>query len=1006
MLLFSLSVNAQMHKDRQVNWQQQVNYEIQVKLDDQNHILNGYEKIEYINNSPDALTEIWIHLWPNAYANTETPFAKQQVENGKLDHYYAKDDELGWIDSLSFTVNGDKVEMRPGPSIDMVYLKLLKPLSSGEYCIIRSPFRVKVPKNFSRLGRGDSSYQITQWYPKPAVYDANGWNPMPYLDQGEFYSEFGNFNVSIDLPETYVLAATGNLVAESKSKTAGNKIYNYKQLKVHDFAWFADTKFKVDSAFCKLPSGRTVVCLMYYIKEKDNSKFTLVESIEYLSKMVGEYPYETAKVVIGPLFAGGGMEYPTIAVCTNGDATVVEHEVGHNWFYGILGSNEREHAWMDEGINSFYESRFKDRSKEEYIQDNGFVIKSNEVPGMFSPEKMMGFNYNTSNFQHTMLFQYQQRGNDDQAIGVHSTEFSSLNYGAIVYGKAGLIFNYLKAYLGNQVFDSCMHSYFQQWKFRHPLPGDLRDVFEKITDKNLSWFFDDLINSNKVLDYQIMGKFRNKIAGLDSIDILNNGEVAGPLFLGGYINGKWEILQVEGFTGLKSIAVTKFYEKYMIDPQGNMPELQRKNNSIKCKGLFNKTEKLRLKFGGNLEDPHYTDLYWSPMLGLNRYNGFMFGLAFYNEAIPEKKFSWLAAPMFGLASQRLAGFAQLGYKINFRNEQTKQIELRLNGRKFAYANEEVIIKGERDTSGKLTNISYGKRIEGYNRLQPEIIVHIRKDPRSSMERTFRLRSVIVWEETPHISYPDGVNLLRQVYSPRSNFFEAVLGNNNSRSINPYKVDLGIRLHQKFQYLHATFVGGINLFNKNKKLEYRFFAGGLMKNDRFQTPDEIERYWMYASGNSGQQDYTYDFMIPGRNESANLKSGLWAQQILPIFGGMKLPANFGYTSDTWLSSLGIALPAPGKVPVKAYLDMCFFNSLSYDNTSTSHQRSPKFIYNAGFALVVIPKVLEIYFPLLMSPEMKNYFTLNNLSYRQKISFLLNLENLNPLALKKILSKINF
>ncbi|RYZ91946.1 MAG: M1 family peptidase, partial [Moraxellaceae bacterium] len=186
-------------------WQQEVNHVISVSLNDTDHTLTAQTQIEYINNSPDELTFIWFHLWPNAYKDRHTAMAKQMVRNGSSKFYFAKESERGYIDGLDFKINGQAARLEAHPEfIDVTKLWLNEPLKPGQKITIPTPFTVKLPGDFSRLGHDGQSYQITQWYPKPAVYDRKGWHEMPYLDQGEFYSEFGKFDVSITLPDNYV----------------------------------------------------------------------------------------------------------------------------------------------------------------------------------------------------------------------------------------------------------------------------------------------------------------------------------------------------------------------------------------------------------------------------------------------------------------------------------------------------------------------------------------------------------------------------------------------------------------------------------------------------------------------------------------------------------------------------------------------------------------------------------------------------------------------------------
>ena len=193
-------------------WQQHVNYKINIQLNDQEHSLKGFEEINYFNNSNDTLHFIWFHIWPNAYKNETTAFSEQFLKNGRKDFYFSTESEKGFINSLDFTSDNENLKISPHPkNIDIIKVMLKNPLLPHKSVLISTPFYVKLPYNFSRSGHVAQDYQITPWYPKPAVYDKDGWHEMPYLDQGEFYSEFGNYEVQITVPENYIVASTGEL---------------------------------------------------------------------------------------------------------------------------------------------------------------------------------------------------------------------------------------------------------------------------------------------------------------------------------------------------------------------------------------------------------------------------------------------------------------------------------------------------------------------------------------------------------------------------------------------------------------------------------------------------------------------------------------------------------------------------------------------------------------------------------------------------------------------------
>ena len=273
-------------------FQQKVDTYINVELDDENHFLRGFEKMVYHNQSNSTLDSIVIHLWPNAYKSSSTALAQQKYEDGSTQFKYAKAKDLGFIDSLDFNVNGSKVKWNYlNEKIDICVIYLKKPIQKGDSMSITTPFRVKIPSGrFSRLGHLGQSYQITQWFPKPAVYDKDGWHPMSYLDQGEFYSEFGDYDVSITVPENYVLMATGDLqnkdelafldkkakltaklIKENKlpfrdslgrkdmsfpKSSKEKKTLRFTQKDVHDFAWFTDKRYHVLKGEIELKSKK------------------------------------------------------------------------------------------------------------------------------------------------------------------------------------------------------------------------------------------------------------------------------------------------------------------------------------------------------------------------------------------------------------------------------------------------------------------------------------------------------------------------------------------------------------------------------------------------------------------------------------------------------------------------------------------------------------------------------------------------------------------------------
>lgn len=515
LLLFSIltgflqcSLRAQSPGKNDAYWQQEVNYKIDVSLNDVEHTLDGYVKMDYSNNSPDTLYFIWIHLWPNAYKNDRTAFTDQSLENGSTEFYFSDNDKRGYINRLDFKVNGTSAVLKDHPQHqDIVQLQLPAPLAPHGHIRIETPFHVKLPNVFSRSGHIGQTYQVTQWYPKPAVYDRKGWHPMPYLDQGEFYAEVGTYEVQITLPKNYTVAATGELqnadekakldkgiqsssVSSTKGKPAviasdkETKTLSYKQNNVHDFAWFADKTFRVNHDTLRLPSGRTIDAYVFYYSGNAslwrNSLSMVKRAILTKSQWLGEYPYAVVSVVEDRQGGGGGMEYPTVTLLGAGGSEknldfVIGHEVGHNWFQGILATNERLHPWMDEGMNTYYDNRYL---KQQYGSTGIDIIKGSSFIKKRMPDDLFQTGLQTV----TGLKR-------DQPIETSSEKFSDVNFNLIAYTKTGNWMKMMADELGQEVFDRCMQAYYEQWKFKHPYPEDFRKVMERVSGRDLGKFF-------------------------------------------------------------------------------------------------------------------------------------------------------------------------------------------------------------------------------------------------------------------------------------------------------------------------------------------------------------------------------------------------------------------------------------------------------------------------------------------------------------------------------------
>lgn len=1031
-------------------FQQQVNYKIEVKLNDVDHTLMGFETIEYKNNSPHPLKYIYFHLWPNAYKNNETQLAKQLLENGDLKFHYASEADRGFIDSLLFKAGDDTLKWEyykhkenetdkdedAETWIDVAKVKLKKPLQPDSTLVITTPFYVKIPSGlFSRLGHIGQSYQITQWFPKPAVYGRNGWNQMPYLNQGEFYSEYGDFDVSITVPANYLVAATGELTGnpqeermlelkaketeqlfnEGKVNKLGNllgtddfppsspewKTLRFVQKNVHDFAWFADKRWHVLKGEYEFPKSGKLVSLWSYFTT-GNSRYWkksvqyLHDAVKYYSEWNGDYPYSIVTAVDGTISAGGGMEYPTI---TNiGDVsndieleTVIVHEVGHNWFYGILGSNEREHPWMDEGINSANELRYLATKYPELTIGNAIGMGH----GL---QKLLGIDTLKQRMSYYLGSRFPQLTNDDQPIEGKAQEFTDGNYALMVYYKTAASFNYLRAYLGDKVYDQCMHAYFDAWKFKHPQPYDIRKAFEATAHKDLSWFFEDLIKTNHVLDYQIKRKRKPNTASSktygwmvyeEGIEVKNKGSLVAPFQVVGITHDtvaamKW----YPGFSGTDVVAFPNGnYDKIVIDPNYVMTEVNQRNNNlrykIKGKWFLARFEKPKFKFLGGVENPTRSMIYWTPVAGGNVYDGAQVGLAVYNSIAIQKPFEFTLMPIYGIGSNKLNGSYSVLVHSNYRE------------------------------SSLIKNIDFGANAVNYTAYQQtwgfddETIRFLRIDPfvrfnfkpktaRSPLNQSVTLRYHFVNED---IRYVNTVNGSNGHHMDLSHFGDISYRMSNKITLMPQQLGIGIRYGapygtKSFAWATADYTISRVLGPKGRKITARAYFGAFLFNNTHDA-----RYNLRGDGIRGFYDYTYSQTFIGRNEN----TGLWAQQFAEGFGNIKTPTAYGQ-SDKWNAAINLSSDLP--IPVfKLFADLgvAQFKEITISSSGQVTESYPtKAVADAGIYASLFGGVLNVYCPLWISSDISKEYKANGFDFGHRIRFSLNIQSFTPQRIAKAIN----
>lgn len=535
-------------------WQQDVHYRIDARIDETTNIIEATESLGYQNNSPDTLTYVYFHLYQNAFVKGSYlhDLEKAQKVKPRLGKYEAAG--LGTVVE-DLKVDGTEVRAELDNTILKVYLP--EPLYPGRSVTFSMKFKTYYDRGGTRRRMqmypawGFMHYNGCQWFPKIAVYDRKfGWDTYQHLNK-EFYGDFGTYDVSLDFPSNYIVEATGALTnrdqvlpKELREKIdlknfatkkwdeppstiipyekGQRKVWNYHADNVHDFAFTADPSYRIGTTYW---NGIECVAIAQepHASGWQNGADYVAKIIKTFSEDIGMYRYP--KMVAAD--ANDGMEYPMLTLDGGSDPGyrgLLVHEIAHNWFYGMVGSNETYRAALDEGFTQFLTAWGMRRIDGDTIVQG--KPKSWYRRQFYTPQSVLGQRVFNAYIKDAL-------NQDELSLNTHSDDFNSAlghdgGYRQVYYKTATMLYN-LQYTLGDTLFRDAMHHYFEQWKFAHPYFEDFRNSIIQYTKTDLNWFFDQWLETTKTADYGI-GKIR-RIAGEDSfaVRLRRNGSMQMPL---------------------------------------------------------------------------------------------------------------------------------------------------------------------------------------------------------------------------------------------------------------------------------------------------------------------------------------------------------------------------------------------------------------------------------------------------------------------------------------------
>lgn len=637
-------------------WQQKVDYLIETSLDTTAQAVSGTEHITYHNNSPDELRYLWLQLDQNVRSlehsrSYEAQRALPQKINPRFLRFLGLDKFDGGDNITRVQVvdaNGNLVDARYRIDNTIMKVNLLDPLPSGASTELEIDWNFRVPNN----GRGAKEkvkdgwlYEIAQWFPRLSVYDdVNGWQTDQFLGRGEFYLEFGNYDVKITVPWDHIVNATGVLqnpdevltktqrerlakamqgeeptyiikpeevmTTASRPKHNGTLTWHFKAENVRDFAWVSSQTYVWDAAGFRYNPGDTPIAV-YSFYPRDAmplwnkvSTRAVLQTLKTYGRLAFHYPYPKVSNVHGPVF---GMEYPMVAFCgarpqPDGSYTdglenaligVTVHEVGHNWFPMIVASDERKWTWMDEGLNTFLQHYGETEYAKTYCGTYWTQNDACEFPSRRGPAK------NIVNYMR----------DPDQVPLMTESDLIHKDFGNNGYAKPATGLVMLREHiLGTEAFDEAFHEYARKWSFKHPQPADFFRTLEEGSGENLAWFWRGWFYTTFANDQALTSVTEQPADSLIGnsdrgqnyyrIEVANKGGLLMPLQLEvTYDDGSTERMNLpvdiwrnNEQTFKKGFFTDKQVTKVVIDPDESFADIDRDNNVWEAPSVPAETE--------------------------------------------------------------------------------------------------------------------------------------------------------------------------------------------------------------------------------------------------------------------------------------------------------------------------------------------------------------------------------------------------------------------------------
>jgi hypothetical protein len=877
------------------------NIVINALLKSEGDTLEIQQEIDFFNTSKDVFNEIYLHNWANAYKDKNTPLAKRFIENYSKSFHFTSNKNRGSTTIHGISVNYDVATWEVSEKDpDILKINLAQPLNPNDSIKIIATYSVKIPDaKFTNYGVSDGTYNLKYWYLAPAIYDQK-WEIYNNLDMDDLYIDYSNYTINIEVPNGYTI--NSNLKTSLK-KNDNSTIYQLTGEKSQD----VDLNITQNNDFIDYEFDGTLISTnLHSDKLNTNLKSTILRrEFYFIQTFLGKFPHD--KLLISqieydknPVY--GFNQLPSF-LATYSDTFEWDIKLfkilSKKYIDEILLFNKRKDYWLADGLQVYLMLKYV----EKYYPEVRAIGKISTLWGI-KKFKLAQISFNE---KYPFVYQFAARQNLDQPLTMQADSLSNFNRKIVNKYKSGLGISYLETYLDDISIPSVIWNFAFNNTENKVHSNTFLDLLKSKTKKEFSWFENEYLQTNKKIDYTIkkIERFNDSL----EVSILNKRDFVAPIQLYG-IKDK-EIKFQQWLTDIDSLAKIKIpmngFDKLSLNYEFLLPEYNVRNNwkNIKNK-ILNKP--VQIKFFKDLEDPYYSQLFYTPVYKFNYYDGLVLGLALSNKTLLNKKFIYKVTPSYGTKSSSFSGSYSFQYEHLPENKKVNRLAFGIAGNNFHYAED-----------------------LRYNAVFPYALLEFK---RKSLRDVSNKSIMVSYTDIDRERSPTQTE---HIETNKYGVFNVGFGYSRPDIINDIRLSTGFQVSDKFSKVSLT--GRYRkLTNTNRQFDFRFYAGAFLNN---QTATD---YFSFALDRP--TDYLFQYEYLGRSET----SGFFSQQIIINEGGFKSKLEVPFANQ-WLSTFNTSIGLWRWFEV--YNDIGFVKN---------RNQRVYFAHENGIRLNFIQDILEVYFPL--------------------------------------------